>query len=136
MIWKRPEILDGEPTIYSWIVRHPENFTLGENTDIGAFTYIQAEYGVIIEDQVRIGSGCSIYSINTIDKTYSKIIIKKGVCIGAGTIVLPRKDCEPLIIGENTTIGALTLIKNSIQPNSIVVGSPAKYYIKKEGRLI
>lgn len=129
--WKQPEIKDGVPTIYNWIIRHPENLVLGENVDIGAFTYIQAEYRISIEDEVLIGSHCSIYSVNTIDSTYGEIIIKKNAKIGAGSVILPRKDKEPLIIGENSKIGALTLIKNSVQPNSIVIGSPARYYIKK-----
>lgn len=130
-IWMMPKIKNGVPTKYGWIVQHPENFVLGDYTDIGFGTYINASYGVTIEDYVQVGSHCSIYSVNTIDSTYGEIIIKKNAMIGAGSVILPRKDGEPLIIGENSTVGALTLIKNSVQPNSIVIGSPARYYIKK-----
>jgi len=35
--WQFPEIVDGQPTKYNWIVRNTENFTLGYKTDIGAF---------------------------------------------------------------------------------------------------
>ena len=130
--WKKPEIKDGIPTIYGWIVQHPENLKLGNFTDIGFGTYINASYDIIIEDEVMIGSHCSIYSLNTIDSTYGEIIIKKNAKIGAGSVILPRKDGKPLIIGENTKIGALTLIKNSVSPNSTVVGSPARYLINNK----
>ena len=65
--WQFPEIVDGQPTKYNWIVRNTENFTLGYKTDIGAFSYIDARYGVTIKDFVQIGSHCSIYSVSTID---------------------------------------------------------------------
>jgi len=65
--WKRPTIIDGKPTKYLWIVKHKDKFCLGDRTDIGAFTYINAKNGVTIEDDVQIGSHCSIYSISTID---------------------------------------------------------------------
>ena len=48
-------------------------FVLGKDTDIGAFSYINALNGVVIEDNVQIGSHCSIYSISTIDNTSGKI---------------------------------------------------------------
>ena len=65
--WKFPEIEEGKPTKYNWVVQHKENFRLGYQTDIGAFTYINAKFGVTIEDEVQIGSHCSIYSVSTID---------------------------------------------------------------------
>ena len=65
--WEYPEIEDGKPTKYNWIVQHKDYLALGYKTDIGAFTYINAKYKVIIEDFVQIGSHCSIYSVSTID---------------------------------------------------------------------
>ena len=65
--WKYPIIEDGKQNEYNWIVQNKSKFNLGENTDIGAFTYINAKFGVNIEDYVQIGSHCSIYSISTID---------------------------------------------------------------------
>jgi hypothetical protein len=65
--WHPPEIEDGKLTKYNWVVQHKDNLQLGYKTDIGAFTYINAKFGVTIEDYVQIGSHCSIYSISTID---------------------------------------------------------------------
>ncbi|KPK32007.1 MAG: acetyltransferase, partial [Nitrospira bacterium SG8_35_1] len=54
--WQYPEIVDGIPTKYNWVVQNMDGFRLGNKTDIGAFTYINAQYGVTIEDDVQIGS--------------------------------------------------------------------------------
>lgn len=114
--WVYPIIEDGKPTKWGWIVRHPENFKLGKDTDIGAFTYIQAKYGVTIEDEVLIGSHCSIYSISTINDERGPIILKKNCRIGSHTVILP---C--VVIGENSIIGAASYIDRDVAPNVIVI---------------
>lgn len=124
--WTYPKIKDGVPTKYGWVVRHPENFTLEEETDIGFGTYIQAENGVYIHKGTLIGSHCSIYSKNTIDCTSSEIHIGENVKIGAGTVILPKKDGTALHIGNNAKIGALSLVKWDIPSNSIVAGVPVR----------
>ena len=77
--WKKPDIEHNKLTKYNWLVQYPENLELGNKTDIGAFTYINAKYGVIIEEGVEIGSHCSIYSWSTIDNKKGKIVLKKIV---------------------------------------------------------
>jgi len=133
-VWKQPIIKNGITTKWGWVVRHPENLKLGENTDIGFGTFIQAEYGVDIEKNVQIGAHCAIYSRNSIDNTHSQIIIAEGARIGAGTIILPKhQSCnETLVIGRNSKIGALSLIKDDIHEGDIVAGIPAKSIIRKE----
>lgn len=140
--WKRPKIPDGTPTIYGWCVRHPENLHLGKNTDIGYGTYIQAENKVFIRDNVQIGAHCSIYSKNTIDGTESPIYIGENVRIGAGTVILPNTGGEPLIIGKNSVIGALSLVKHIIPKDTMYYGIPARthgalpYLLKKSERTL
>jgi len=82
-IWKYPEILDGIPTKYHWVVYHLDQFSMGIKTDIGAFTYINARKGVHIEDFVQIGSHCSIYSVSTIDNKEGPVTLKKNCKIGS-----------------------------------------------------
>lgn len=102
---------------------HPENLKLGKNVDIGAFCYLQAEEGIVIEDNVEIGGGCKIYSVSTIDNKRGKVILKKGAKIGANSVIMPN-----VIINECTIIGALSFVKygSIIPPNQIWVGQPAK----------
>ncbi len=131
MIWKHPEIKHNKLTKWNWMVSHPENLKLGENTDIGAFTYIQAKNGVYIGNNVKIGAHCSIYSENTIENILCKISIRPNACIGAGTVIIPRKGKTHLVIGENTIVGALSLVKDDIPDNCIAYGIPAKLIKRK-----
>jgi len=125
--WQYPKIEDGIPTKYNWVVQNVAGLKLGDNTDIGAFTYINAKYGVLIEDEVQIGSHCSIYSVSTIDDTVGKIILKQNCRIGSHSTILPG-----VMIGENSIIGAHSLVNTNIPANVFAYGVPAKV-IKKIG---
>jgi len=74
--WKPPKFDSNGLTKWNWICQYNKNLKLGKNMDIGAFTYINARYGVEIQENVQIGSHCSIYSWSTIDdkkgKDYNK----------------------------------------------------------------
>jgi acetyltransferase-like isoleucine patch superfamily enzyme len=87
--WKPPKIIDGQPTEYNWIVKNKDGLKLGYKTDIGAFSYINAKYGVVIEDNVQIGSHCSLYSVSTIDNKIGKIYLKENCKVGSHTTILP-----------------------------------------------
>ena len=87
--WQYLEIEEGKPTKYNWVVQHKNNMKLGYKTDIGAFTYINAKFGVIIEDKVQIGSHCSIYSVSTIDGKEGGVVLKKNCRIGSHSVVMP-----------------------------------------------
>ena len=119
--WEYPEIEEGKPTKYNWVVQNLDGLKLGYKTDIGAFTYINAKFGVIIEDEVQIGSHCSIYSTSTIDNISGEVVLKKNCRIGSHSTVLPD-----IIIGENSVISAHSLVVSSIPKNVIAVGVPAK----------
>ncbi|MBW2062932.1 MAG: acyltransferase [Deltaproteobacteria bacterium] len=119
--WKYPNIEDGKLTQYNWIVYHIDKFQLGYKTDIGAFTYINALHGVIIEDYVQIGSHCSIYSISTIDNKRGEVRLKENCKIGSHTVVMPN-----VTIGENAIVGACSFVNCDIPPNVIAFGVPAK----------
>jgi len=75
--WRKPIIKHGKLTKFNYIVQYPENLKIGQNFDIGTFTYINSQYGVEIGDNVQIGSHCSIYSHSTIDSKKGKVILKK-----------------------------------------------------------
>ncbi len=119
--WKKPRVLDGKPTKYQWIVKHKNKFRLGNKTDIGAFTYINAEYGVILEDFVQVGSHCSIYSISTIDNKKGPVLLKKNCRIGSHSVLMPG-----VTVGENSIIGAFSFVNKNIPDNMIAFGVPVK----------
>jgi len=126
--WKYPEIEEGKPTEYNWVVQHKDNFFLGYKTDIGAFTYINAKHGVTIEDQVQIGSHCSIYSISTIDGKTGPVLLKKNCSIGSHSTVMPG-----VTIGENAVVGAHSFVTRDIPDGAMVVGVPAKIIATSSG---
>ncbi|PIN86296.1 acetyltransferase [Candidatus Woesearchaeota archaeon CG10_big_fil_rev_8_21_14_0_10_44_13] len=119
--WKKPAIKDGKPTKWNWIVRHPDGLVLGKKTDIGAFTYINAAYGVEIGNDVQIGSHCSIYSISTIDDKKGKVVLKKNCRIGSHSVIMPG-----VTIGENSVIGAFSFVNKDVPPGCVAFGIPAK----------
>ena len=119
--WQYPEIEEGKPTKYNWVVQHKDALQLGEKTDIGAFTYINAKYGVTIEENVQIGSHCSIYSVSTIDDKAGPVLLRKNCKIGTHSVVMPG-----VTIGENAVIGAMSFVNQNVPANSVAVGIPAK----------
>ena len=119
--WQYPEIEEGKPTKYNWVVQNVAGLKLGYKTDIGAYTYINAKYGVIIEDFVQIGSHCSIYSVSTIDEKQGEIVLKKNCRIGSHSVVMPG-----VTIGENTIIGAFSFVNQDIPDNMRAYVVPAK----------
>ena len=123
--WKNPKIKDGKLTRYNWMVQNKANLVLGHRTDIGAFTYINAKFGVEISEEVQIGSHCSIYSISTIDGKTGKVTLKKNCRIGSHSVIMPG-----VTVGENSIIGAFSFVNKDIPDNVIAMGVPAKV-IKK-----
>lgn len=102
-------------------MRHPKKFKLGNKVDIGAFTYIQAQEGVVLEDNVQIGGGCLVYSVSTIDNKKGCVVMKKGSCLGANSVIMPG-----VTIGENSIVGAYSFVTSDIPDNVIAFGVPAK----------
>ena len=126
--WKSPEVEEGKLTKYNWMVQNKDGLKLGYKTDIGAFTYINAKNGVVIEDFVQIGSHCSLYSESTIDNKVGQIILKKNCKIGSHSVIMPG-----VTIGENAVIGAFSFVNKDVQENVVAAGVPIKIIKKLEG---
>jgi acetyltransferase-like isoleucine patch superfamily enzyme len=119
--WKKPKIEEGKMTKYNWLVQNKKNLKLGHKTDVGAFTYINAKNGVVIDDFVQIGSHCSIYSISTIDNKEGRVFLKKNCKIGSHSVIMPG-----VTIGENSIIGAFSFVNKDIPANTLAYGVPVK----------
>jgi acetyltransferase-like isoleucine patch superfamily enzyme len=127
--WQFPTFSEEGMTRWNWMCQYKENLELGKNTDIGAFTYINAKYRVEIQEGVQIGSHCSIYSWSTIDDKKGKVTIKKGAKIGSHSIVMP---C--VTVGENAIIGAFSFVNKDVPDNTIALGIPAKVVRKLQNK--
>ncbi len=119
--WQKPIIRHRKLTKYNYIVQYPENLKLGKNFDIGTFTYINCKYGVEIQDDVQIGSHCSIYSHSTIDLKKGKVVLKKNCRIGTHSTIMPN-----VTIGENSVIAAYSFVTKNVPKNELWAGIPAQ----------
>ena len=119
--WKEPIIEHGKITKYNYVVQYPENLKLGKNIDIGEFSYLNCKYGVEIENDVQIGSHCSIYSDSTIDKKQGLVILKNNCKIGTHSTIMPN-----ISVGENSIVAAYSFVTKNIPKNQIWSGIPAK----------
>ncbi len=119
--WEYPTFDKNGFTKWGWMVQYPENLKLGKFTDIGAFTYINAKHGVVIEDFVQIGSHSSIYSISTIDGKKGVVTMKRNARIGSHCLVMPG-----VTVGENAIVGAFSFINKDIPNNVVAFGIPVK----------
>lgn len=104
---------------------------IGANVFIGRHCYVELENAhlLTIEDGAVLAAYCkiilhdsSLNNINGFDLLYGKIRIGKNSYLGADVTVLPGTE-----IGENTIIGAGSLVKGELNNNSVYVGRPAKY---------
>jgi len=106
---------------YGWRCFYPENLKLGYKCDIGAFTLIQAKYGVDIEENVEIGPHSYICSWSTEDNKMGKIKIGSNTKIGAFSTVMPG-----ISIGKNSIIGAYSFVNKDIPDSVTAYGIPCK----------
>jgi acetyltransferase-like isoleucine patch superfamily enzyme len=127
--WRHPKFDRKGLTKWNWMCQHRDGLKLGKNTDIGAFTYINAKYGVEIQENVQIGSHCSIYSHSTIDNKKGKVTIKKNAKIGSHTVIMPG-----VTIGENSVVGAFSFVNKDIPSNVVALGIPVRIIKKRDSK--
>lgn len=104
--------------------------------DIGNTNLITVEEGAYIANRSLIL--CHLRDLKNYrmydqygDLSYRKqeVIIKRGACIGMGSIILPG-----VTIGEGAIVGAGSIVSKNVAPWTIVGGAPAKFIKKIEER--
>jgi len=108
------------------VVQHVDGLSLGYRADIGAFTYINAKFGVTIKDGVQIGSHCSIYSVSTIDGKQGPVVLKRNCKIGTHSAIMPGAT-----VGENAKVGPFSFVRRDVPENATVIGVPEKVIKRK-----
>jgi len=125
--------------IKSWIwikdgvtITFPENVSIGRNSTLNEFVFIDGYGGVHIGSCVRIGHNSSIVSENhgfddistpiyLQEKTGKAVIIEDDVWIGCKVTVLMG-----VTIGKGSVIGAGAVVTRDIPPYSVAMGNPAR----------
>lgn len=124
--WIPPTFDDKNMTRWNWMCQYHENLKLADNVDIGAFTYINAKYGVEMGRNVQVGSHCSIYSESTIDGRRGRVVLMDDVRVGTHSVIFPG-----VTIGKGTIIGACSLVNESLPEGVMAFGTPAKIISKQ-----
>jgi len=98
-------------------------FNIGKNVFIGMKCYLDdvAIDKTVIEDNVTISYGC-YFACHGKNQEHTMIKIKKGAYIGMRCNILSGE--EGIVIGENSIVGAGTLVNKSIADGAIGVGVP------------
>ena len=100
---------------------------------IGKGFFVDHGMGVVIGETAEIGDNVTLYHGVTLggtswQKGKRHPTIGNNVVIGTGAKIL-----GPVKIGDNTRIGANSVVVHDIPPNSVVVGIPGKIVFRVEG---
>jgi acetyltransferase-like isoleucine patch superfamily enzyme len=119
-----------------------EGAQIGENCNINAHSFIENDVtvgnnvtvkcgvyiwdGITIEDDVFIGPNVTFTNdkyprSKEYPEQFTKTIIKRGASIGANATIL----CG-ITIGENSIIGAGSVVAKDVPPNTVWYGNPAE----------
>ena len=105
-----------------------KNIKLGKNVFINSGCHFQDNGGIEIGDGTMIGPRAVIVTLNhdlnpqtRLTATPKPVKIGKNVWIGANCTILPG-----VSIGDNSVIGAGSVVVKSIASNVVAVGNPAR----------
>jgi acetyltransferase-like isoleucine patch superfamily enzyme len=121
----------GDGTKIGAFVEVQKNAVIGRHCKISSHTFVCE--GVTIEDNVFVGHGVVFIndsyprSTNTAgvlqteaDWKVERTVVKAGASIGSGATILSQ-----VVIGENSIVGAGSVVTKDVPANGIVVGNPA-----------
>ena len=122
----------GDETKIGAFVEVQKNARVGRRCKISSHTFVCE--GVIIEDNVFVGHGVTFindsYPRSTTpegelqtekDWRVETTLVKRGASIGSGSTILSQ-----VVIGENSIVGAGSVVTRDVPPNTIVAGNPAR----------
>ena len=102
------------------------NCYIAPNAEISNNMLFPHPIGVVIGDGVKIGKNCTVFQNVTIGKKNDLYpTIGNNVTIYPGTVIVGN-----VKIGDNSIIGANSVVLHDVPPNTVVAGNPAKI-IKK-----
>lgn len=120
---------------------------LGSYIHIGSYCSLSGGEGIAMDDFSGLSQGVRVYSRTddysgtwltnpTVPARYTGVIggpvtIGRHVVIGAGSVILPNIE-----IGEGAAVGALSLVRKSLEPWGIYFGSPAKRIKNRSRQLL
>ncbi len=131
----------GDDTKIAAFVEIQKGAKIGRNCKISSHSFVCE--GVTIEDGVFIGhhvifindkyprAANEVGQLQTeADWQVHPTLVRQGASIGSGAVVL----CD-ITIGQNSVVGAGSVVTKDVPPNAVVAGNPAKVirYINSSG---
>ena len=122
--WTRDFRLTGR--VLSHVARFLTGIEIHPGADIGWRCFIDHGSGIVVGETTDIGDdvvlyqGCTLGG-DTLEDEKRHPTLEDGATIGANATLL-----GPIVIGENSNVGAGSVVLNSVPPNCTVVGNPAK----------
>ncbi len=121
-----------EVKFFNWYHKGPGGLKIGNECFLGDENLIDLYDQVILEDQVTLAQRVTVlthlnvgYNDHPLQKAFPKmskpVVFKKGCVVAAGAIILPG-----VTVGENSFIGAGSIVTRDVPPNSLYAGNPAK----------
>jgi acetyltransferase-like isoleucine patch superfamily enzyme len=108
----------------------------GDYVHVPNFCFLGGTFGITLEDFSTLAPGVMIFSSSddysgraltnaTVPRQFlggkkAPVVLQKHVIVGAGSVILPG--CT---LGEGASVGALSLVKESLEPWGVYAGVPA-----------
>ena len=123
LMWKY-EGLKLAARVLSHIARFLTGIEIHPGAEIGKGVFIDHGMGIVIGETAVVEDGVILFHGVTLGGTGKHKgkrhpTVKKGAMLGARAIIL-----GPIVIGENTKVGANAVVLKDTPPNSTIVGIP------------
>lgn len=113
-------------------IESPAVVSIGNNSSLMSHCTIFGGAGIEIGNNVQISANCVISgtthpleSHRRKEQINKKVVVKDNVWIGMSVSILPG-----VVIGENSIVGAGSVVTKNIPENEIWIGNPARFYKK------
>jgi len=106
--------------VFAWIL----GIELPLRSSVGPGLKLFHGQGLVVHERVEIGSGVVLRHCTTIGAKAENLQVPKignGVDIGSNSVILGA-----ISLGDGCVIGAGSVVTKSVQPNTVVVGNPAR----------
>lgn len=132
---------------FTILVASGPEFQIGSYVHIASHCYVAGSGGFVMEDFSGLSPGVLVFSGSddysgrkltnpTVPRKYiggkkGKVVLKRHVIIGAGTVILPD-----LTIGMGSSVGAQSLVTSNLDPWGVYVGIPVRRLSERKKDLL
>lgn len=123
------------PRLLSHLARFFTGVEIHPGAKIGEGFFIDHGMGVVIGETAEIGDNCTLYQGVTLGGTGKEAgkrhpTLGDGVLVGVGAKILGN-----IVVGDDSYIGAGSVVLRDVPPNATVVGVPGRV-VRQDGRRI